>query len=220
MKWLREHALGLTMFILFLLFLAGQSVAGYANYNEEQQQHNQSGITYSEYIKSGDFIEGVFENWESEFLQMGSFVILTVFLRHKGSSESKKLIGKESVDQEPKQTTDKNAPWPVRKGGWILSIYKNSLSLALIMLFIFSIFLHAYGGSRATCEENLIHGQQECYSTIGYMGTSKFWYESFQNWQSEYLALAAMIVFSVYLRQQGSPESKPVSAPYAKTGSG
>lgn len=215
--WLKEHSLGLVMLVLFLLALFGQSLAGYRYYNDEQQEHGQLEITYTEYIASGDFKESVFENWESEFLQMGLYVILTVFLYQKGSAESKKLQGEEPVDQDPRKSRSANAPWPVRQGGWILKLYENSLSLAFLLLFLFSIFMHAAGGASATCEENFQHTNPECYSTLGYMGTSKFWYESLQNWQSEFLAVFAIVVLSVYLRQKGSPESKPVNTPHDKT---
>lgn len=216
MKWLKEHSLSIVVFVLFFVFLVGQSLAGHSHYNQEQQEHQQPEITYTEYLTSGDFVESVFENWESEFLQMGMYVILTIFLFQKGSSESKKLFGKEAVDAEPHDS--KHAYWPVKKGGIWLLAYKNSLSIAFILLFLMSFWLHAAGGARATCEENQTHADPECYSTISYMGTSKFWFESFQNWQSEFLAVFSIVVLSVYLRQQGSPESKPVNVPNDKTG--
>jgi hypothetical protein len=215
-QWLKEHSLSLVVFGLFLIFLVGQSIAGYQYYNEEQETHNQSQVTYTQYLTSGDFVESVFENWESEFLQMGMYVILTVFLYQKGSAESKKLLGSEAVDAQPRRS--KHAPWPVRKGGATLWLYENSLSLAFLLLFLVSFWLHAMGGARAACEESLEHAQPECYGTIGYMETSQFWFESFQNWQSEFLAVGSIVVLSVYLRQKGSPESKPVNAPNDKTG--
>lgn len=217
-QWLRQNSLGLVLLVLFLLFLVGQSLTGHRHYNEEQQTHQQSVVTYQEYIGSGEFIESVFENWESEFLQMGAYVVLTVFLYQKGSAESKKLIGKEAVDQDPQQSRSVHAPWPVRAGGWILKLYEHSLSIAFLLLFLLSFWLHAYGGAQQTCQENLEHGQAECLSTAAYMSTSKFWFESFQNWQSEFLAVFSIVILSVYLRQKGSPESKPVNTPHAKTG--
>jgi hypothetical protein len=149
---------------------------------------------------------------------MGAFVILTVFLYQKGSAESKKLHGKETVDSRPKRSVSKNAPWPVRQGGIALKIYEHSLSIAFIVLFLMSFWLHAVGGASETCEENMVHRKQ-CYSTIEYMGTSKFWFESLQNWQSEFLAVGAIVVLTVYLREKGSPESKAVNTPHDKTGS-
>jgi hypothetical protein len=159
------------------------------------------------------------ENWESEFFQMGWYVLLTVFLFQKGSSESKKPDEKEPVDRDPRQSKNKkDAPWPVRKGGFVLKLYENSLSLAFLLLFLLSFFLHALGGARVYNEEQAQHGGELVSSTWQYMGTSRFWFESFQNWQSEFLAIFAMVVLSIWLRQKGSPESKPVDAPHSQTG--
>lgn len=215
MKWLYEHSLSIVMFLLFFGFLAGQSVTGYQVYNDEQSSHSSQTISYGEYLTSGHFIEAVFENWESEFLQMSGYVLLTVFLWQKGSSESKRLSGKEAVDAVPRKS--KYAPWPVRMGGLWNKLYEHSLSLALIMLFLLSFVLHAYGGAIETSEENVSHGEQPV-STMEYVSTSKFWFESFQNWQSEFLAVGALVVLTIYLREKGSPESKPVNSPHALTG--
>lgn len=218
LRWLKNSSLSLVLFGLFLVFLAGHSAAGFRHHNEEQSSHGQPTISYGEYVQSGDFLESVFENWESEFLQMGSYVLLTVFLFQKGSAESKKLIGSEPSDRKPRKSAANDAPWPVRAGGWQSKLYENSLSIAFILLFLMSFWLHAASGAAATCEENMVHAQAECPSIGQYMGTSKFWYESFQNWQSEYLAVFSIVVLSVYLRQRGSPESKPVNSPFAETG--
>jgi hypothetical protein len=218
-RWLKNNSLSLVMFGLFFVFLVSQSVTGYWHFNEEQQTHHEPAVTYTTYVRSGNFIESVFENWESEFLQMGMYVILTVFLFQQGSAESKKIHGGANSDRKPRKSLSKDAPWPVRQGGWILRIYENSLSIAFLALFLLSFWLHAYGGARTTCEQNLEHGQRECPSTLSYMGTSKFWFESFQNWQSEFLAVASIVILSVYFRQKGSPESKPVNTPHALTGS-
>jgi hypothetical protein len=217
MQWLREHSLSVVLFTLFFVFLAGQSVTGYMTYNQDQEAHKSPTISYSQYLSTGHFVEAVFENWESEFLQMSGYVILTIFLRQKGSAESKKLQGSEPVDQEPKRSNNKDAPWPVRRGGWWLKLYKHSLSIALMLIFLLSFFLHAYGGARETCQENLQHGEQ-CVSMPEYLTTAKFWFESFQNWQSEFLAVFALVVLSVFLREKGSPESKPVNTPHYQTG--
>jgi succinate dehydrogenase hydrophobic anchor subunit len=205
--------------VLFLSIWVGQSAVGYHNYNNDQQEHQQTPISYGQYLRSGDFVEATAENWESEFLQMFSYVIFTVFLFQKGSPESRKLIGSEPIDRKPKKSKSQNAPWPVRRGGAWLRVYSHSLSLAFLILFLFSITMHAYGGSRVTCEENLAHGEQQCESTLSYMTTSKFWFESLQNWQSEYLAVFAIVTLSIFLREKGSPESKPVNSPHLETGS-
>lgn len=149
---------------------------------------------------------------------MGVYVILTAFLFQKGSSESKKPDELEAVDRDPRDSKNKKAaPWPVRRGGFVLKLYENSLSLAFLVLFLIAFFLHAVGGKGEYNEEQLVHGQ-ETVTLPGYMTTSRFWFESFQNWQSEFLAIGCMVVFSIYLRQRGSPESKPVDSPHSKTG--
>lgn len=218
-KWVRNNSLSLVLLGLFGAIIFGQSLVGLRNYNQEQQEHQEATASYSQYIRSGDFVESVFENWESEFLQMGAFVILTVFLYQKGSPESKKLIGSEAVDRKPRRSKSKDGPWPVRRGGLILKLYEHSLSSAFLLLFLVSFGLYAYGGARATCEENLVHGQGDCPGVVQYVGTSKFWFESLQNWQSEFLAVAAIVVLAIFLREKGSPESKPVNAPHHQTGS-
>ncbi|HEX8843867.1 MAG TPA: DUF6766 family protein [Pyrinomonadaceae bacterium] len=216
---LRENGLSIVMFLLFLFSLVGQSVTGFHHYNEEQQEHKQPLIGFTEYLGSGHFVEAVFENWESEFLQMGMYVLLTAYLFQKGSPESKKLDEKEEVDRDPERPgrKRKDAPWPVRRGGIILKLYENSLCLALLLLFLLSMLLHAAGGAREYSQDQIEHGGQPV-SIMQYMVTSRFWFESFQNWQSEFLSVGALVVLSIFLRQKGSPESKPVDAPHSQTG--
>jgi hypothetical protein len=205
---LRENGLSIVVFGLFLLCMVGQVSSGHLQYNEERRERGESSLELSDYLTSGHFLEATAENWESEFLQMAAYVLLTVFLYQKGSSESKRLDEPEAVDRDPRAARLKSdAPWPVRRGGWILRVYENSLSIAFLLLFAASFALHACGGAR---EENV--------STLQYVATSKFWFESFQNWQSEFLSLAAMAVLSIFLRQRGSPESKPVDAAHSDTG--
>jgi hypothetical protein len=219
-RFFRENGLSIVLFVgFFLTFLVGQSLTGHKEYNSDQQEHGQPTISFGEYLKSGHFLEATTENWESEFLQMGLYVLLTAYLYQKGSSESKKLDEKEPVDRDPRQSKNKkDAPWPVRKGGFILKLYENSLFLAFMVLFLFSFWFHAVGGARVFSEEQLQHGGQ-AVTTVQYMGTSRFWFESLQNWQSEFLAIFAMVTLSIFLRQKGSPESKPVDAPHSQTGS-
>jgi hypothetical protein len=140
-----------------------------------------------------------------------------VWLRQKGSAESKKVEGEEPVDKDPSRSRRQNAPWPVRKGGVVLKLYENSLSLAFIALFLLSFALHAAGGRATYNVEQREHGSAPI-STWSYVNTSRFWFESLQNWQSEFLATGAIVLFSVFLRQRGSPESKPVDAPHSQTG--
>jgi hypothetical protein len=204
--------------LFFITFMIGQTATGYLEYNEGQRQHMLAESTLGEYLRSPHFIEATMENWESEFLQMFLFVALTAFLYQRGSAESKKFE-KEEVDRDPRLSKHKtNAPWPVRKGGIVLSIYENSLSLAFFLLFLICFFLHAASGARLYNEDQAEHGGDSIVSMWEYLGTSRFWFESLQNWQSEFLAVGTMVVLSIWLRQRGSPESKPVDAPHSETG--
>ncbi len=204
---------------MFAVSIAGQAITGMHQYNDEQQEHGQPTVEFSAYLGTPHFWEATMENWESEFLQMFFFVVLTAFLFQKGSAESKKLDEEEPVDRDPRKSRNKkDAPWPVRKGGLILKLYEYSLSLALLLLFVMSFTLHAASGAREYNENQREHGQYEEVTTLGYMGTSRFWFESFQNWQSEFLSVAAMVILSIFLRHRGSPESKPVDAPHSETG--
>lgn len=215
---LRNNGLSITLFALFLFSFAGQILTGHHQYNQEQLEHGQSAVGFAEYLKSGHFIEATFENWESEFLQMGAYVFLTVFLFQKGSSESKEPGKLEHVDVVPGASEKRaDAPWPVRRGGWVLKLYENSLALAFLLLFLISFALHAVGGAEEYSEEQLQHGEP-AVSVLQFFATSRFWFESFQNWQSEFFSIGAMVVLSIFLRQKGSPESKPVDSPHGETG--
>ncbi|MEO5903669.1 MAG: DUF6766 family protein [Gemmatimonadaceae bacterium] len=217
-RFLFENGLVLTATLLFLLAFVGQILAGRANYNEDQREHGQEPVALGEYLRTGAFVEATAENLESEFLQMGVFVVLTVFLYQRGSSESKKLDQPEAVDQRPEEARyDPDAPWPVRYGGVPLALYKHSLSLVLFTLFLVSFAVHAAGGAADYSEEQLAHGGQ-AVSAVGYLSTSRFWFESFQNWQSEFLSVAVLVLLSIWLREQGSPQSKPVAASASDTG--
>jgi hypothetical protein len=217
----KNNSLSIVMFVLFVLTLAGHSVAGWKVHNEEQREHGGAEIGWSEFVRTNEFGETVFENWESEFLQMGFYVILTVFLFQKGSSESKKHDGTDEVDEDPKDhRDDPGAPGPVRRGGWRLALYRNSLSIAFLLLFAISVAGHAASGARRFNEKARQHGSAESVNAFQYLLEPQFWYESLQNWQSEFLAVLAIVVLSIWLRQWGSPESKPVHAAHDTTGSG
>jgi hypothetical protein len=217
-RLLRENGLSIVMFSLFLFAVVGQTFTGLHEYNDDEKDHGQPTLKLSEYLASGHFVESIFENWESEFLQMACYVFLTAFLYQKGSPESKDPDKKEPVDREPKSGRQKkDAPWPVRRGGFVLKVYERSLSLTLFLLFLISFALHAAGGARLYSHEQALHGG-EAVSTLQYLGTSRFWFESFQNWQSEFLSVGVLVVLSIFLRQKGSPESKPVDSPHSKTG--
>ena len=215
-KLLRNNGLCISFFVLFIGAMIGQTIFGFEEHNKELIEEGGKAIDLSAYFVSGHFIESTFENWESEFLQMGLFVLLTIFLMQKGSSESKDLDKEEEVDREPSPTR-KGAPWPVKKGGWMLEIYKHSLTIALFLLFILSFILHFFGSLKDQ-NEQLSLKRLPLESASDYIGDSRFWFESFQNWQSEFLSVFAIIMLSIYLRQIGSSQSKPVDAPHMQTG--
>ena len=215
---LRDNGLSLVMFLMFVTFLVAQSIVGHRQYNHEQVEHQQATVTYSEYVTGSHFLEATMENWESEFFQMFFFIVLTAFLYQRGSAESKDPDKEQEVDKEPHKSNRKDAPWPVRKGGWILKLYEHSLSLVFLLLFLGSFILHGVGGANEYNEDQKTHGRNERLTTIQYMTTSRFWFESFQNWQSEFLAVGSMVVLTIFLREKGSKESKPVDSPHDETG--
>jgi hypothetical protein len=217
-RFFRNNGLTIVLLTLFAFSLIGQIVTGMRDYNDDQREHGEAPVSLAGYLTTGAFVEAVFENWESEFLQMGLYVLLTAFLFQKGSAESKDPDGEEAVDEDPAQGRERaDAPWPVRRGGLALKLYEHSLAIALLTLFVISFLLHAAGGASAYNEEQQVHGG-ELISFFGYLATARFWFESFQNWQSEFLSIAMIVVLSIFLRQRGSPESKPVAAPHSATG--
>jgi len=214
---LRDNGLSLVIAALFALLLVGQAEAGLHVYNEERAQRGQPAVPMRGYLATGHFLEATAENWESEFLQAAAYVLLTALLFQRGSAESRKIDEPEEVDRKP-AARRRNVPWPVRRGGWVLKVYENSLSLAFILLFLVCIVLHVTGGAAAYNEEQMARGAPTV-SLLHYAQSAQFWFESLQNWQSEFLALLSMVVLSIFLRQRGSPESKPVDAPNSATGS-
>lgn len=214
-KWFYRNGLSVCFILLFLITLGAQAFTGWKVHNSELEDLHAAAVPFSTYLCSGHFISATFENFESEFLQMALYVMLTISLRQIGSAESKKIEGKEAVDREP--TPSPAAPWPVKKGGWILKIYSNSLSILFVILFLFSWGLHFYGSWQ---DHNVARGiKGEVRQTVmAYIGEADFWFETFQNWQSEFLSVASIVIFTIFLRQKGSPESKPVDAPNLETG--
>jgi hypothetical protein len=218
MTWIRDRSLTLTLMAMFLVFLVGQGLTGLAEYNDEQARHGQATVDMMNYLATGHPWEALFENWESEFLQMAVFVLLTTFLIQKGSPESRRPGVQELVDVDPRDFAGvRDAPWPVRRGGWILRLYEHSLGLAFVLLFLIAWAGHALGGFAEYAADQVTHHQPRPGLT-DYLTSARFWFESFQNWQSEFLAIASMVWLAVYLRQRWSPESKPVHAPHAETG--
>ncbi|GGG45896.1 DUF6766 family protein [Hymenobacter glacieicola] len=216
LKFLYENSLLLVGVGLVLLTLVGQFFTGWHDYNSELEDMGLLPLTLGAYAQSGHFLEATFENWESEFLQMGLYVVLTIWLRQRGSSESKKLYEEEEVDQEPDPSKE-DAPGPVKRGGWQLALYRRSLSIAFFVLFFGAFWLHAKGGAEVYSIEQVQSGKP-AVDTLSYMTTSRFWFESFQNWQSEFLSIVSIVGLSIFLRQHGSPESKQVDAAHTETG--
>ncbi|MCX8530832.1 DUF6766 family protein [Chryseobacterium luquanense] len=209
-----RNSLGIVLLCMMILCLIGQFFTGFNVENKELAEHGQSTLSFNKYFKSGHFIQATFENWESEFLQMVIYVLLTISLRQKGSSESKSLTEPENVDREPQPNP--NAPWPVRKGGIYLKIYQHSLSIAFVILFFISFVLHFYGSLKDENTEKLMKNEP-LLNWYDYLSESRFWFESLQNWQSEFLAVFSLVVLSIWLREKGSPESKPVDMPHNET---
>jgi len=209
-RFLRENGLSIVMLSLFFVCLVGQAASGFRVHNQEQALHGLPTIDVLDYLRTGHFIEAVFENWESEFLQMGMYVLLTVYLFQKGSPDANAPDDPKEVDA--KSWVNADVPWPVRRGGWVLRIYEHSLSLTLLLLFFASLALHAAGGTKAANAEAAGHGQPTV-TFLSYLTTSRFWFESLQNWQSEFLSVAVLVLLAIFLRERNSPESKPINPP-------
>jgi hypothetical protein len=218
-RFVRDHSLSIVSIGAFLvIWLGGQAWAGHRTYNEEQIAHGEPTVSLPEYLTRAAFGEATFENWESEFLQMGVYVLLTAWLVQRGSAESKPVGGDPTLDADPREHRhDPGALWPVRRGGWVLRFYENSLSIVLLTLFAVAFGGHLVTGAHAYSAEQVAHGERGV-SPLGYLFRSQFWFESLQNWQSEFLAVGSLVILSVYLRQRGSTESKPVHVAHAKTG--
>jgi hypothetical protein len=210
MKHLRENGLSIVLLTIFFVLLSAESVVGWRAYNDDREDHGRPAVGYASFLHSGAFLEATMENWESEFLEMAAFVWLTSCLVQKGSPESRSPEGDDPQMREPDPNRP-GAPWPVRMGGVALKLYSHSLTLAFLLMFLISFTLHAAGGARAYSDQQLEHGQP-AVSMIRFLGTSQFWFQSMQNWQSEFLGISMMVILSIFLRQKGSPESKPVDA--------
>lgn len=202
--------------LMFIITFFFQAITGLKQYNQQMKEEGGQQVSMSGYFSTGHFIEATFENWESEFLQMGLFITLTIFLYQKGSSQSKDPDQKEATKKEIKPNK-KNAPWPVRQGGQALFFYKHSLSIIFFFLFLFSFLLHWYGSLKQYNQEQTLK-RLPAETAVQYLGNSKLWFESFENWQSEFLSVVSIVVLSVYFREINSPQSKPVDAPNMQTG--
>jgi hypothetical protein len=216
-----ESSLSIVFLLLFLITLVGQSVAGQRAFNEQERSHDAAPIGWFDYVTSSSFVQAVMENWQSEFLQFTLFILATVWLVQKGSNESKRLddTGRES-DQEQRvgRYAPPDAPRWARVHDWRLRLYENSLLLVMLTIFLLSWFAQSLTAWRAFDDEQREHGEA-AVSWGNYLVSPDFWERTLQNWQSEFLAVGTMAVFTIYLRQRGSAESKPVGAPHDDTGS-
>jgi hypothetical protein len=217
---LRDNGLTLAFLGLFLLALVGQAVSGAADYNNQAIADGVDPISLWQYLGTGDFAVDVAENWQSEYLQFLLYIYLTVWLVQRGSPESKKLdqIGRESDDdQEVGDHASAGSPAWARVRGWRLSVYSHSLAAVLGVIFLGSWLAQSVAG-RAAYDEEQLRQLETPVTWWGYVTSADFWNRTLQNWQSEFLAVASMVALSIYLRERGSPESKPVGAPHAQTG--
>lgn len=216
----RENALSIVLATVFVVLIAGQAVVGNVADNEDRVAHRRPPRRLAQYVTSAEFASATFENWESEFLQMGAYVLLTVWLRQRGSAESRPMLEAEEDDIEKTERKYWTGATPrlARAKGPARWLYRNSLSLALFALFAVSFVGHLFGSWRAHVAEEILHGQPPA-SLLHHLADARFWFESLQNWQSEFLAVLTLVVLSIWLRQDRSPQSKPVDAPHVVTGS-
>jgi magnesium-transporting ATPase (P-type) len=220
MRALRDHSLSLVCLAIFLATLVGQSIAGQRVFNEEQLAHGADTISYGRYLHSSHFGQAVMENWQSEWLQFVFFTLATVWLVQRGSNESKppEEIGRES---DQKQLigghAKRNSPAWAKARGWRTAIYGNSLVLAMVLIFFGSWLAQSLTAWNVYNEEQTEH-EQPTVTWASYVAHADFWEDTPQNWQSEFLAVGTMAVFTIYLRQRGSPESKPVGEAHDVTG--
>jgi hypothetical protein len=216
-RLLKNNGLTIVLLLLFAGSIVGQWLTGWRVENEDLTRHGHAAIGAGQYLVDPAFISSVFENWESEFLQMSAYVVLTAMLIQKGSSESKSPDGPPRDSDLAAQSRKKGAPRILRAGPAARWLYAHSLGITLFLLFIASFILHWTNSAHAAAQEAAEHGER-AKSVIAYLGDPQLWFESFQNWQSEFLSTAVLVVLSIFLRQRESPESKPVAAPHSQTG--
>jgi hypothetical protein len=219
--WLRDQSLSLFFLGLFVLTLLGHSVAGWKAFNEQQVEHDSPTISYPRYLVSSHYGEAVLENWQSEYLQFVTFIMATIWLVQRGSNESKPIkdIGRESDEkQKVGSHAQSDSPRWAKAGGWRTAIYSNSLFILMVTIFFGSWFAQSVTGWTEYNADQRDHDGSPV-SWGGYLLRPDFWEKTLQNWQSEFLAVGTMAAYTIYLRQRGSPESKPVGAPHEETGS-
>jgi hypothetical protein len=219
-RWGFEQGLSLFFLAIFLLSLLGQSLAGVRVYNEEQLAHGGEAISWSRYLASSHFGGDVMENWQSEFLQFTTFILATVWFVQRGSNESKPLedVGLESDErQQVGRFSHPRSPRWARVNDWRRRVYENSLLIVMLAMFFGSWLAQSLANWTQFNNDQTEHGEP-VVTWLSYLVTSEFWNRTLQNWQSEFLAVGTMAVFTIYLRQRGSPESKPVGSAHETTG--
>jgi len=219
-RFIKNNGLSIVFLVLFLAAVSGQAIAGRADFNEEQVRHGNPEISLSRYVVSSDYGVAVMENWQSEYLQFTLFVLLTVWLLQRGSPESKELdkAGLESDEQQKVGPhAQQNSPAWAKVEGIRRRIYENSLLLVMGTIWIGTWLAQSVTGLAQFNSERLDH-QMDTIGWWSYVGKPDFWERTLQNWQSEFLAVGSMAILAVYLRQRGSPESKPVGSPHTATG--
>jgi hypothetical protein len=220
-RFLRENGLSVFFLVIFLVTIVGQSFAGQHAFNAEQAAHGEPTVSWARYLVSSDFGGAVMENWQSEFLQFTLFILATVWLVQKGSNESKQLedAGPESKQKQKLEGyAPENGPLWAKVTGWRSWIYQNSLLLTMSAIFLATWAAQSLSNWTQFNEEQVAH-DEATVSWSDFVVTAEFWERTLQNWQSEFLAVGVMVVFTIFLRQRGSPESKPVGAPHDETAS-
>jgi hypothetical protein len=219
-RFVRDNSMSIVFLLLFLAALVGQAIAGHADFNDNAQSHGDPTISLGRYVLSSEFGSAVMENWQSEYLQFTLFILLTVWLLQRGSPESKELhkAGLES-DEEQKvgPHAQRNSPGWAKVEGIRRRLYEHSLVLVMGTFWLGTWLAQSFTGAAQYNADQLDH-QEDPVSWSHYIGTADFWENTLQNWQSEFLAVGSMAILAVYLRQRGSPESKPVGAPHSATG--
>jgi hypothetical protein len=218
-RWLHDNSLSIFFLVLFLASLLGQAIAGQRQFNSDQLAHGGETISFGRYLVSSDFGQAMLENWQSEFLQFSFFIFATVWLVQRGSNESKQ-IDEAGLESDQKQKVgvyaEERSPLWAKMGGWRTAIYSHSLMVVMSAIFLAAWVTQSVTGWTEYNDEQREHDERTV-SWAGYLARPDFWENTFQNWQSEFLAVGTMAVFTIYLRQRGSPESKPVGAPHDET---
>jgi uncharacterized protein DUF6766 len=219
-KFIRDHSLSLFFLVLFVGALVGQAIAGHILHNEDAMAHHGTTMTFWRYIVSSDFGNAVMENWQSEYLQFMLFMLATIWLIERGSPESKSP-GEEGTESEKDQKiaehADPDSPEWAKAGGVRTAVYSNSLFIVMSLIFFGSWFAQSVTGWTKFNAEQVDH-HEKVVSWLGYIGSADFWEATLQNWQSEFLAVGSFVAITIYLRQRGSSQSKPVGAPHEATG--